>query len=104
MRTIINRNTSTDIRGNCQGRIVVTAVDVVRTVMLAQPVFGQFFQAMAAKCAKRLRALAAAAARMAHAAESMLDLLDSSLRGPSGHWHSHYAMPVQPVVVVKSVG
>ncbi len=46
MRTNINRQTSFDLLGNRQGRIVVAANDRVRSVAVAQPVSGQLFTAL----------------------------------------------------------
>ncbi len=102
MRTIINRLTSSDIRGNRPGRIVVAVMDVVRNVTFALPVFGQLFQALAGYCRALKRAIKSAAAATAHAADATIDSLDSSMRGLSGCWHTQRVMPHLAVVRVGS--
>jgi hypothetical protein len=102
MRTIINRNTQIDILANRQDCVVVAAGDVLRTVMLAQPISGQFFQACAGYAKALKRASKPAAAGAARAMETTLTSIVSIMHGLSRSWHTHRVMPHLAVVRVGS--
>jgi hypothetical protein len=102
MRTIINRNTQIDVLANRQDSVVVAADDVLRTVMLAQPISGQFFQACASYAKALKRAGKPAIAGAARAAETTLAIVVSGMRGLSRSWHTQRVMPHLAVVRVGS--
>ena len=102
MRTNINRQTSFDLLGNRQGRIVVAANDRVRSVAVAQPVSGQLFTALVGyqhvSCAMKPAATGAAAGM-----ETAITTLVSITRGLlSRCWHTPSVMPHHAVVRVSS--
>jgi len=102
MRTLINRNTQINVLANRQDRIVVAMMDVLRAVVLAQPLFSGLFQAPAGYQSAIKRSLKSAAAGTTRAAETMLDELVSGMHRLSRCWHTQRVMPHFGVVRVVS--